>query len=119
MTPLHQANLKVLRRFVKKNALQDNHSNIHFKCRFDIKVPYDSANIICEARITFDEYDNSGIVSVIDFEIEEYQFPTQFWARYNKMTSVLDKLTIIDKHPTIGKYKAVITAISKVGKDIV
>lgn len=111
----HHSNLAVLQDYVEHNKLRDNHSNVHFNCGFKIKTAKNYENVDCTARITFNEYDDEGIVSVI-CDLDPDFFPTVFKAKWNDMEFEDDILTINDTHrfnSDIGKYKAIITAYEK------
>lgn len=113
MPNTHIENIGVLKDFVSANDLQDNHSNISFNCEFEIKTPKATETDFCEARITFNGFDNEGELS-IHTDLPPSQFPTVFRAKWNEFSIEDGVLVVKDRHPTIGKYEARITPLGRV-----
>lgn len=108
MANTHTENISILKEFVSDNNLQNNHSIIHFNCEFKITTPKATQIEECEARITFDSYNNEGELT-IHSDLPPTKYPTIFKAKYNDFSIENDILVVRDTHPTIGKYEAEIT----------
>jgi|GEM_PF-6359198 len=109
----HIDNIGVLKKFVSDNDLQNNYSIIRFNCDFEIQTPKATQIENCEARITFDSYENEGELT-LHSDLPPAKYPTIFKAKYNEFSIENGILIVRDIHPTIGKYEARITPLGKV-----
>jgi hypothetical protein len=109
----HIDNIGVLKKFVSDNSLQNSNSIIRFNCEFKITTPKATQIEECEARITFDGYNNEGELTVHS-NLPPEKYPTVFKAKYNEFSIEDNNLFIRDEHPTIGKYEAEIIPFDKV-----
>lgn len=105
MSNSHIENISVLKKFVFDNNIQNDQGIIHFNCEFNIKTPKGIEIENCDARITFNGFNNEGELTV-NSDLPPLNYPTVFRAKYNEFSIENDILTIRDIHPTIGKYEA-------------
>lgn len=99
---LHK-NLDFLKEFIRVNDLTQN-----FTCNFDIKTSHDEAYIDCEALIIFHTSERE-VEIVVSANIDTGLFPISFPLKQQELDVEYSALFIYGKHPTIGRYKAVIT----------
>jgi len=107
-----------LKDFVSDNNLMDMYSNIHFKALVSIKTAQkEIKSKEMEVRITFDNFNSYGKVSLIADYIDPLLFPTIFEAGWQKMEYRENMyLHITDTHkknPKIGMYDVKIIPLPK------
>jgi len=105
-------NTSALKDFVKEFGLMDKYSRVHFKAWVFFVVKAREAQFETMVRIVHDGYDNAGEVIVECPDIDPYQFPEKFDAKYGKFSFLPGKgLRIEDVHhanPNIGDYRVMI-----------
>lgn len=112
---LGELNNRKLRDFVHQNKLMDAYSNIQFYAVVMIKTAKNKVtNQNMRIMITFDG-SVYGEVTLLDNDLDPYEYPTVLKARYQNMELLEDYLEISDKHPSpkIGKYTIKIFPVAR------
>jgi hypothetical protein len=115
MSDKHNNNISILKEFVSTNQIKKY--SVSFPCGVEIETAKNEVSIECKARITFDEFDDNGILYLIKDNLDPYLYPTEFKAKFCNMDIEYGILLITDTHtrnPDIGEYKVTITAYNKV-----
>lgn len=100
--------------FWQENDLMNDRSVIRFDCTFEITTQSDRSFTNNIAMIWLDA-GSINKVEIMDFHDDPKLFPTDFWLSKGVIKNNRNVLTIDGVHPnpTIGIYKAVITALGK------
>lgn len=109
-------NLKNLREFVEFFDLMDNHSNIFFNARIEIKTLKRQTSLESEVMINYDHFPSAGKLTILDKErlLNPYEYPTIFYVEYQNFEFINNKYLKISgnhtKNPQIGNYEIVVYA---------
>jgi hypothetical protein len=114
-------NLEEIKSFVEGHDLMDNRSNIQFIANVTIKT---ALNEIEDEKmtvmITYEGFDNYGIVTLLNSDLNPNLFPTVFNGKWQKMEHIEGVfLQISDFHkmnPKIGQYNVKIVPIRRIKK---
>lgn len=110
---------QALQNFVHHHKLINSVSIVNFIGLVTIKT--DKNRIVNrQVRITiaFDGYDNYGVLTIIDSDIDPYLFPTVLEAKWQTFEHIEEEYLKItgfhNSNPDIGKYEVKVTPLHKI-----
>ena len=107
----------ILKDFIEKNSLMDNHQRINVKANVTIDTENNSINHQSEIHITFKNFDRLGYITIMDSDnlLDPLIYPTTFEAKWQKIELINDEILLIKgnhkMNKEIGQYKVKITPI--------
>ncbi len=108
-------NTSELKEFVLDKDLSDKNSNIFFYAKIELSTAENFAKIEKKVMIRFDGFKSSGKLTILDSELNPYEFPEDFEANWQTFEYVNNQyLNITGTHPKkeIGDYTVEITPIT-------
>lgn len=103
---------KNLKDFISHFDLMDRHSNIAFQANVTIKTSKRTLETNSLVRVSFNEYNSPGKLSITETEIDPYKFPEIFdleWQMFDFVKNEYLKITgEHTKNAEIGKYSVII-----------
>jgi hypothetical protein len=108
-----------LNEFVHSQKLINRHSNIDFTALVTIRTEKDKViNQRMRVMVHLDGYDNLGTLTLLESNMDPYQYPTEFNAKWQTFKHIDNEYLLITgthtTNPDIGEYNVKITPIEVV-----
>jgi hypothetical protein len=105
----HYDNLGVLEDFLEANGIKKDNV-VRFNSIFTVTTKKGTrVEHSRQTTITFNSYNDEGIVSILDSGSDTADYPSVFKAKFSNFKLSEQSLMIDDMHRAIGKYSAIVT----------